>query len=179
MSITLNGTTGIIADSPATVKANAYLDAAGGNTATINGMTPVGTTATQTLTNKSIDASQLTGSIASAQMGSSGSAPVYACRAWMNYDGIGLSMRGSGNIASVTNPATGRYVVTFTTAMPDANYSVVLGGSVSDNASNPWQDFGSIARAFTTTGFIIDCAAQGTTAAGQANWAIITAAVFR
>lgn len=35
MSITLNGTTGIIADNPATVKANAFLDAAGGNTATI------------------------------------------------------------------------------------------------------------------------------------------------
>ena len=40
MSITLNGTTGIIADSPATVKANAFLDAAGGNTATINGAVP-------------------------------------------------------------------------------------------------------------------------------------------
>lgn len=38
MSITLNGTTGIIADSPATVKANAFLDAAGGNTATVNGV---------------------------------------------------------------------------------------------------------------------------------------------
>jgi hypothetical protein len=40
MSITLNGTTGILADSPATVKANAFLDAAGGNTATINGAVP-------------------------------------------------------------------------------------------------------------------------------------------
>lgn len=40
MSITLNGTTGIIADNPATVKANAFLDAAGGNTATINGAIP-------------------------------------------------------------------------------------------------------------------------------------------
>jgi hypothetical protein len=40
MSITINGTTGIIADSPATVKANAFLDASGGNTATINGAVP-------------------------------------------------------------------------------------------------------------------------------------------
>jgi hypothetical protein len=63
MSITLNGTTGIIADSPATVKANAFLDASGGNTATINGMVPVGTTAVQTITNKSIAASQLTGAL--------------------------------------------------------------------------------------------------------------------
>jgi hypothetical protein len=63
MSITLDGTNGITASNPATVKANAFLDAAGGNTATINGMTPVGTDATQTLTNKSIAASQLTGAL--------------------------------------------------------------------------------------------------------------------
>lgn len=37
-----------------TVKADTYLDGVGGNSATINGMTPVGTTATQTLTNKTI-----------------------------------------------------------------------------------------------------------------------------
>ena len=43
MSITINGTTGIIADSPATVKANAFLDASGGNTATINGIVPIAT----------------------------------------------------------------------------------------------------------------------------------------
>jgi hypothetical protein len=47
-----------------TVRANAIVDAAGGNTTTINGMTPVGTDAVQTLTNKSIAGSQLTGSVA-------------------------------------------------------------------------------------------------------------------
>ncbi len=46
-----------------TIKANAYLDAAGGNTATINGATPVGTDTVQTLTNKTIGASQLTGAL--------------------------------------------------------------------------------------------------------------------
>lgn len=40
MSITLDGTNGITASNPATVKANAFLDAAGGNTATINGAVP-------------------------------------------------------------------------------------------------------------------------------------------
>lgn len=40
MSITLDGINGVTASSPATVKANAYLDASGGNTATINGAIP-------------------------------------------------------------------------------------------------------------------------------------------
>lgn len=40
MSITLDGTNGITASNPATVKANAFLDASGGNTATINGAIP-------------------------------------------------------------------------------------------------------------------------------------------
>ena len=70
MSITLDGTNGITASNPATVKANAFLDAAGGNTATVNGtlipasgVTLVSTAATQTLTNKSIASSQLTGAL--------------------------------------------------------------------------------------------------------------------
>ena len=41
MSITLDGTNGVTASSPATIKASAYLDAAGGNTATINGKLPI------------------------------------------------------------------------------------------------------------------------------------------
>jgi hypothetical protein len=48
-----------------TVKADTYLDGAGGNTATINGMTPVGTTATQTLTNKTLTAPTITGATVS------------------------------------------------------------------------------------------------------------------
>ena len=57
----------------------------------------------------------------------SGSAPVYACRAWLNLDGIGpgISIRASGNVSSVTYFGEGSYVVTFATAMPDANYAAV------------------------------------------------------
>jgi len=54
----------------------------------------------------------------------SGSAPVYACRAWVNFDGTGtLAINGSGNVSSVTDNGTGLYTVNFTNAMPDANYS--------------------------------------------------------
>jgi len=54
-----------------------------------------------------------------------GSPPVYAARAWVNFNGVGgASIRASGNVSSVTRNAAGNYTVNFTTAMPDANYSV-------------------------------------------------------
>jgi hypothetical protein len=87
------------------------------------------TTATQTLTNKSIDSAQLTGNVAAARitdaLNASGSAPIYACRAWVNFNGSGTpAIRASGNVSSVTRNDTGDYTVNFTTAMPDANYAV-------------------------------------------------------
>ena len=54
--------------------------------------------------------------------------PEYKCRAWVNFNGTTASpstIRGSGNVSSVTKTGTGDYTINFTTAMPDANYSVV------------------------------------------------------
>jgi len=53
---------------------------------------------------------------------------MFACRAWVNFNGTGTvstnqTIRASGNVASVFKNATGDYTVTFTTAMPDANYT--------------------------------------------------------
>jgi hypothetical protein len=54
----------------------------------------------------------------------------YSCRAWVNFNGTGtVAIRGSGNVTSITDNGTGDYTVNFTTAMTDANYSVVGGGS--------------------------------------------------
>jgi len=53
-----------------------------------------------------------------------GSAPVYACRAWVNFDGTNTTIRASGNVSSITDNSTGVYLVNFTTAMPDSNYSI-------------------------------------------------------
>lgn len=61
-----------------------------------------------------------------------GTAPVYACRAWVNFNGTGtVTIRASGNVSSITDTGTGFYTVNFTTAMPDADYAVVsgMGGS--------------------------------------------------
>lgn len=54
-----------------------------------------------------------------------GTAPIYPCRAWVNFDGTGTpAIRASGNVTSITDNGTGDYTVNFTTAMPDANYAV-------------------------------------------------------
>lgn len=58
-------------------------------------------------------------------LGNVGTAPVYAARAWVNFNGTGtVAIRASGNVSSITDNAAGNYTVNFTTAMPDANYSV-------------------------------------------------------
>jgi hypothetical protein len=60
-----------------------------------------------------------------AQFNASGSAPVYAARAWVNFNGTGtVAIRASGNVSSITDNGTGNYTVNFTTAMSDADYSV-------------------------------------------------------
>lgn len=76
-----------------------------------------------------------------------GSAPIYGCRAWVNFDGTrnaadtgastngaNVKIRSSGNVASVLKNATGDYTITFTAAMPDANYSAVMAGSYASSA---------------------------------------------
>jgi hypothetical protein len=64
-----------------------------------------------------------------------GSAPVYACRAWVNFNGIGtVAIRESGNVSSITDNGAGDYTVNFTTALADANYAVVGSPASSDTS---------------------------------------------
>ena len=60
-------------------------------------------------------------------LNASGSAPIYACRAWVNFNGVGtLAIRGSGNVSSVTDNGTGNYTINYTTAMEDGHYAAVI-----------------------------------------------------
>lgn len=64
-------------------------------------------------------------------LNASGSAPIYACRAWVNFNGTGtVAIRGSGNVSSITDGGVGIYTINFTTAMPDANYSAQLSSQI-------------------------------------------------
>jgi hypothetical protein len=49
-----------------------------------------------------------------------------SAKAWVNFNGTGtIAIRASFNVSSITDVAAGQYEVNFTTAMSDANYSVV------------------------------------------------------
>lgn len=92
---------------------------------TITGATTLATTvASPTFTTPNIDSAQFATV--------SGTAPLYACRAWVNFNGTGtVAIRASGNVTSITDNGVGDYTVNFTTAMTDANYCWSFGGDQS------------------------------------------------
>lgn len=56
-------------------------------------------------------------------LSATGLAPIYAARAWVNFNGTGVvAIRASGNVSSITDNGTGDYTINFTTALEDANY---------------------------------------------------------
>lgn len=90
---------------------------------TINGSGTI--TGASTLATTVANPTFTTPNINSAQFATvSGTAPIYPCRAWVNFNGTGtVAIRASGNVTSITDNGTGNYTVNFTTAMPDTNYS--------------------------------------------------------
>ena len=92
-------------------------------TGIITGASTLATTvASPTLTTPNIDSAQFATV--------TGTAPIYPCRAWVNFDGTGtIAIRNSGNVSSITDNGTGDYTVNFTTSMPDANYAISCAGT--------------------------------------------------
>jgi hypothetical protein len=107
----------------ASTAANAFLALKQDASTTVTGVVQLATdveAAAGTDSLKSLTPSSLRGGL-----NATGSAPVFACRAWVNFDGTGtVAIRASGNVSSITDNGTGDYTVNFTTAMPDANYVV-------------------------------------------------------
>jgi hypothetical protein len=65
-----------------------------------------------------------------------GGKPAYACRAWVNFNGLTNNVRACGNVSSITDHGTGDYIINFSVAMPDANYAVAgMGMEASGTAS--------------------------------------------
>ena len=85
-------------------------------------------------------------------LNASGTAPIYACRAWVNFNGTGtVAIRASGNVSSITDNGVGDYTVNFTTAMPDANYCATGTASDSDNGGGIPDIFSPNANGLRTT----------------------------
>ena len=83
-------------------------------------------------------------------------ATAYGCRAWVNFNGTGTpAIRASGNVTSITDNGTGNYTINFTTAMPDANYTVNVSAPMYSTTNNTVSPFiygsGSIGSPGTQT----------------------------
>jgi hypothetical protein len=112
-------------------------------------------------------------------LGNVGTAPVYAARAWVNFNGTGtVAIRASGNVTSITDNGAGDYTVNFTTAMPDANYSVSGTASANVTGNRPWSVNPLDAYAQTTTTYRFTVMESGV-AGGLVDSARVSIAIFR
>jgi len=146
------------------------IDGSGTITGLSAGGLPDGTIVTADIANAAITAAKLDGA-------QSGSAPIYAARAWVNFNGTGtVAIRASGNVTSITDNGTGDYTVNFTNALADANYSYA--GNC-NNASNLAARFvvSATGAQFTTSSLRIGCFFTGDGALTDSG--STTLAIFR
>jgi hypothetical protein len=107
----------------------------------------------------------------------SGTAPIYPCRAWVNFNGTGtVAIRASGNVTSITDNGTGDYTVNFTTALPDANYAAVGIGPNIANSGGAYQLATNDAAAPTSSQYRVNVQTAG---GAQSDRAYIFMAFFR
>ena len=99
-------------------------------------------------------------------------------KAWISFDGEGtIAINDSFNNSSIADNATGEYTVTLSTAMSNANYSIVLGcKSKLSNRNTVANAGGTSENDPTTTAFQI--VTMGSTNNSMTDGAFVFAAVF-
>jgi hypothetical protein len=92
-------------------------------------------------------------------------------KAWVNFNGTGtVAIRASFNVSSITDNGTGDYTVNFTTAMPDANYSIVAFAQDSSTKMSVAGNASSVAP--TTTAYRLN------TSSGNAGTSLLDSTYF-
>lgn len=96
---------------------------------------------TGTGTTESLVSPAKVSSAVASKLNVTGTAPIYGIRAWVNFNATGSNganqtLRASGNISTVYKNSSGNFTVTFSTAMPDANYAVVYGSGSSTGVND-------------------------------------------
>lgn len=104
-----------------------------------------------------VPAGQLSGDVIQARiataLNASGAAPIYPCRAWVNFNGTGvvlINLGASGNVANITDNGVGEYTINFITNMPDTNFAVITTGS-NDNGDTTYRNTTNQNRSTLTT----------------------------
>jgi len=111
-------------------------------------------------------------------LNASGSAPIYACRAWVNFDGTGsVSIRGSGNVSSITDLWVGVYRINFAVNMQDNDYAVFgTSAGVDDQAYLLFRDSNT---AQTTSRVAMRCTRVSDQSRGMTDVSELSVAIFR
>jgi hypothetical protein len=152
------------------------------------GVTAIGSSkvVTAMVNNGAITAAKLDGA-------QTGSAPIYGCRAWVNFDAgkdsTGASnlsntnrfIRASGNVSTVLKNGTGDYTISFTTAMPDAGYVITgtASNAVDDTSLSAVEPL-DITTARSASSFRISCAyVNSTTNRTLVDPLVASVAIFR
>jgi hypothetical protein len=105
-----------------------------------------------------------------------GSAPYYGCRAWVNFNGTGtVAIRASGNVSSITDNGVGIYTANLSTAMSDTNGCVTANGAVS--TTNTTERETNAYMNSTSTIIIYVTAGSGSSVVSDATY--VHASVFR
>lgn len=165
--ISLDGVTGIV-----NVTGTLQGDGSGLNNATESAKGVI-QLATQTETNSgSDDTKAVTPKKLKGVFNATGGAPFFAPRAWANINGATGALNAGGNIASVSRTGVGAYTITFTTAMPTANYAVLTCGT----AQGAGSQIGIISQTVSNVTLRADYGGDNTV--GQFDPAILTIAII-
>jgi hypothetical protein len=94
-------------------------------------------------------------------LSAAGLAPIFAARAWANWNGTGVvAIRAAGNVGSITDNGTGDYTANFTTAMSDANYAPAAFTErfaiIASGTGTPFQTTGVRVQTYTGAGALAD-----------------------
>ena len=104
-------------------------------------------------------------------------ATAFGVRAWADiYWNSGTpTARDSGNVNSISDDGTGDMTISFSTAMPDTNYSCLVSGDDYGNSQYPGFNVGSTSRGKTTGGVTLNATQKDGTARDIAavNFAVI------
>ena len=71
-------------------------------------------------------------------------------KAWAEFDGSGITLNASYNVSSITDHGNRDYTINFSTAMTNANYSIV-GSNIGQTASYNWSVVTGMGTAKTTS----------------------------
>ena len=127
-----------------------------------------------------LDSSATNGPTSGTAVTKSTTLPIFACRAWVNFNGNSVdgtnncAIRASGNVSSVVRTGTGQFTINFATDMPDTNY-VMIGSSGNDGTTT-----NARAVSYNASNAVGSCSIRVThTDSTTTNDVVVTVAFFR